>query len=315
MVEQPSVSPDIPIAALVAAFGPNLQFARDLAPLTSFKTGGRARYFVSANTAGEIARAVVGAGRLGIPFFLLGGGSNVLVSDEGFGGLVIKVDVRGMKLLPGHAIESGAGEDLMTLVDFATANSLTGLEFAAGIWGSVGGAICGNAGAFGGEIGSVVAEITLVDRQGEIKTVTPEYCRFGYRDSLLKSTGEVVVTVRLRLEPGEPSAIRSRVDEILNQREIRHPVTGKSAGCFFKNIPDPSQPNGKLAAGKLLEEAGAKDLSVGDARVFDLHANIIVNDGEATSKDIRALADKMKESVSRKFGIELQDEVIQVGEF
>jgi UDP-N-acetylmuramate dehydrogenase len=315
MVEQLSVSGNYPMATLVSVFGPNLELARELAPMTSYKTGGRAKYFLAATSAEELVKAVTGAKRLQLPYFLVGGGSNLLVSDSGFDGIVIKVDVRGFDLPDDHHIKTGAGEDLMSLVNFATEHGLTGLEFAAGIWGSVGGAIYGNAGAFGGEIGTIVTEVELVDLEGNVKTIGPEYCCFGYRHSYLKLSREVVVSAVLRLEKSDRNQIQAKVDAILAQRNEKHPNKGMSAGCFFKNIPDPSQPYGKLAAGKLLDEAGVKGLTVGGAAVYEKHANIIVNTGTATSKDIRRLADMMKQRVLDKFGIELEEEVIQVGTF
>ncbi|UCC43001.1 MAG: UDP-N-acetylmuramate dehydrogenase [Candidatus Zixiibacteriota bacterium] len=315
MVEQLSVMRNIPKADLVEALGPNLETERELAPLTSYGTGGPAAYFIVAETADEIVRAVTGAKRLGIPFFLIGGGSNLLVSDSGFDGLIIRVGVKGLKLIGSTEIEAGAGEDLQSLVEFAATNSLTGLEFAAGIWGSVGGAICGNAGAFGGEIGQIVRELTLITGQGDTRTVGPDYCEFDYRHSILKESAEIIISARFGLQPGNADAISKRIEEILTLRKERHPVDQKSAGCVFRNIPDATQPHGKLAAGKLLDEAGVKGLSVGDATVSRKHANIIVNTGNATSKDIRQLADIMKQRVLEKFGLELREEVVQVGEF
>jgi len=303
------------MATLLAAFGPNLEIARELAPLTTYNTGGKARFFVSVEDASEIVKVISGAQRLGIPFFLIGGGSNLLISDSGYDGLIVKVDVRGMELSSPKTINCGAGVELMSLVDFATTNGLTAMEFAAGIWGSVGGAICGNAGAFGGDMGSIISTVTVVTRDGAVKTVGRDYCRFEYRDSYLKKTSEVVVTAEFELEPGEKNVIQSRVDDILKHRSERHPVNSRTAGSFFKNVPDASQPHGKLAAGKLLEDAGAKGLSIGGAKVFDKHANIIVNTGKATTKDIRQLADIMKQKVLDKFGIELEEEVVSVGEF
>jgi UDP-N-acetylmuramate dehydrogenase len=299
----------LPIATLVASFGPDLEFAKELAPMTSYQTGGRARYFISARSAGAITRAVQSAERLEIPHFILGGGTNLLVSDEGFDGIVIKVDVTGISVEGAESIRCGAGEQLMALVDFATENSLSGLEFAAGIWGTVGGAIYGNAGAFGGEIGPLATQLTLVDAHGSVRTVGKKDCSFGYRDSFLKGSHEVVVDTLLALKKGDRAAIAAKVAEILAAREGKHPNDGMSAGCFFKNIPDPKEKFGKL------EEIGAKGMSVGGARVFDKHANIIVNTGNATSKEIRQLADILKEKVKAKFGIELQEEVIQIGRF
>lgn len=314
MVERPEVRPDLPTTALVEAFGSTLEFNRDLAPLTSFKTGGRARYFLAAESADEIVRAVRAAERLGIPFFLMGSGSNLLVSDDGYDGLVVRVSVCGIRLNSETEIECGAGEELKDLVSFATESGLTGLEFAAGIWGTVGGAVYGNAGAFGGEIGSVLTSATLVNHDGRVHEVTPSELGFAYRHSKLKETHEVVVSVRFRLTQGDRGAIRNKVEEIIQARALRHPEAG-SAGCFFKNIPDPSQEYGKLPAGRLLEQVGAKQLQVGGARVYEKHANIIVNTGNATSTDIRRLADILKQKVRDQFGIELQEEVQQLGSF
>ena len=299
---------------LAADLGPGLEFDKSLAALTSFGTGGPARFFYSARQRADLVRAVAAAKRNGLEYFLIGGGSNLLVSDDGYDGLVIRVEIGGLKLVGDDRIEAGAGENLAALVDFATAHSLSGLEFAAGIWGTVGGAIYGNAGAYGGEIGALVCGLTLVDHQGTVKQVDAGYCRFGYRDSFLKQSKEVIVDAYLRLLPGNPDEIRRRVDEIKAARKAKFPERG-CAGCFFKNIPDPTQEHGKLAAGKLLEEVGAKGMSVGAARVFAGHANIIVNAGGATSKDIRLLADKLKEKVRQRFGINLQEEVVSLGRF
>jgi UDP-N-acetylmuramate dehydrogenase len=310
-----SLTPDIPLATLIEGFGTNLEFGKSMASLTSFHTGGPARYFLSVASVDELIRALQGVRRLSIPFFVMGGGSNLLVSDEGFDGLVIKIDIRGLAKISSTDIEVGAGEELKALVDFATANSLSGMEFAAGIWGSVGGAICGNAGAYGGDTGSVLADVTLVDAEGSVKRVPRESCGFSYRHSRLRDLRETIVSARFHLTPGDRATIQKRVDEILVDREHKHPVDGLSAGCFFKNILDPKEPHGKLPAGRLLDQTGAKNLQVGGAKVFDRHANIIVNTGSATSQDIRHLADILKQRVKERFGIELQEEVQQLGKF
>lgn len=234
MTSETAVQKQIPMATLLTAFGPDLEFAKDMAPLTSYQTGGRARYFYSAHSAEEITRAVRSAQRLDIPYFVLGGGTNLLVSDDGFDGVVIKVDVPGIALHNADGIRCGAGEQLMALVDFATANSLSGLEFAAGIWGTVGGAIYGNAGAFGGEIGSKVSELVLADSSGNIKKVGRDYCHFAYRDSYLKTSREVVVEIFLKLQPAKRELIAGKVKEILASRDGKHPNDGMSAGCFSR---------------------------------------------------------------------------------
>jgi UDP-N-acetylmuramate dehydrogenase len=314
MVVQPKVIPNLPVSKLIEAFGTELEFSRELAPLTSFETGGPARYFLVARSVDNVVRAIRSAGALAIPVFVMGGGSNLLVSDDGFDGLVIKLEIKGLRLVDEHSVEVGGGEHLIDLVNFASENSLSGLEFAAGIWGSVGGAIYGNAGAFGGEVGQVLEKAVLVDGKGGVRTESATYFQFGYRHSHLKETREIVASATFRLTPGEKPEIEKRVNEILAQRAERHPDR-RTAGCFFRNIPDPTQEHGKMPAGRLLEEVGARELCVGGARVYDKHANIIVNTGRATSKDIRQLADMLKKRVLDRFGIELQEEVQQLGSF
>ncbi|NMC45065.1 MAG: UDP-N-acetylenolpyruvoylglucosamine reductase, partial [candidate division Zixibacteria bacterium] len=187
--------------------------------------------------------------------------------------------------------------------------------FAAGIWGTVGGAIYGNAGAFGSQIGSRLVRAEIVDGTGSVRVETREYFQFAYRWSRLKETGEIVATAEIGLDPGDRRAIEKRTEEIRLLRREKHPDRPCSAGCFFKNIEDPRQPGGKLPAGKLLEEVGAKDMHVGGAAVFANHANIIINSGRATSKEIRQLADILKQRVKEKFGVELEEEVICLGHF
>ncbi|MFH1374303.1 MAG: UDP-N-acetylmuramate dehydrogenase [bacterium] len=315
MTERHAVNQEKIKQVLSARLGPAVEFDRELAEFTSFRTGGPAGYFYTAAGVDDVIRAVRVASELNLPRFILGGGTNLLVSDKGYGGLVIRVDIRGLDLVDDLQIDCGAGEPLSALVEYVAAKSLSGLEFAAGIWGTAGGAVCGNAGAYGGDIGSTIVRVTLIDPQGELKEVTADYCRFDYRDSRLKSSGDVIIEARLKLKKGDPVKIRSRMEEIMTQRRNRHPVEGRSAGCFFKNIIDPDNPDEKIPAGRLLDETGAKEISVGDARVFAEHANIIVNAGAATSGDIRALADLLAEKVYRKFGVRLQPEVVHLGEF
>ena len=288
---------------------------RPLAPISTFQTGGAAAYFMEITSEDQLCQALKVAHSSRIPFFILGGGSNLLISDKGFDGLVLRVKITGLELIDKTSIRCGAGEELMALVRFAAEHSLSGLEFASGIFGWVGGAIFGNAGAYGGEIKDVLSEITLVETDGTLKKVPPSYCQFAYRESLLKKTKEIVTRAVFTLTPGDKKHILDRVDEILKIRAGKHPVTGRTAGSFFKNIPDPTQPYGKLPAGKLLEEIGAKGMRVGGAAVYEKHANMIINTGTATSKDIRQLADILKEKVRKRFAIELEEEVIQVGDF
>jgi UDP-N-acetylmuramate dehydrogenase len=301
-------------AQFVTHFDGVVKQGEPLNKYTTFRTGGPADLFVEAQDSTSLSRAIKLARELEIPHFLVGGGSNLLVSDKGFRGLIVRNLVRKL-VVEGHDIIAGAGEDLDRVVNFATENGLTGFEFGAGIWGSIGGAVYGNAGAFGSQISAVLTEAELVDGEGNIRVESNEYFRFAYRHSYLKETKEIVTYARFGLAPGDKAAIRKRTEEIYAARNARHPDQPCSAGCFFKNIEDLRQPHGKLPAGKLLEEAGAKFLTVGGAAVFERHANIIVNKGNACSKDIRLLADLMKQKVKEKFNIELSEEVASIGDF
>ncbi len=294
--------------------GDKIRVDQPLSGLTTFGTGGKARLFMDVTSDEDLSLIVKAAQRLNIPVFMLGGGSNVLISDSGYEGLMLKNSIMGMER-DGEEIRCGAGEELQKLVDFAADNSLSGLEFAAGIWGTVGGAIFGNAGAYGSETGAVVRSAELVDRQGNVSTVTAEYLDFSYRSSKLKEAGEFVTRAIFALKTGKKETIRQKIAEIMSQRGDRLPIGELSAGCFFKNIPDKDSEFGKLSTGKLLEEAGAKNMQCGGARVFRNHANIIINDGTAMSSDIKKLAELMKSKVEDKFGIKLQEEVILLGNF
>lgn len=313
--EQLEVNADMPKQSMLDLFGELLRFDIPLAEYSSFHTGGTAAYFIDTKTVDETVHAVITASQNKIPFFIIGGGSNLLISDKGYDGLVIKINILGIKKIGDTEIECCAGEELMHLVSFAAENGLQGLEFAAGIWGSVGGAVYGNAGAYGGEIKDVLTEIMLLDRVGNLKKVKPDYCRFGYRDSYLKQTQEIVLSVKLSLQKGRKEELLTKIDEILAIRASKHPVKQYCAGSFFKNIPDSKEKYGKLPVGRLLDEIGAKSMSVGGAKVFEKHANIIINDGTAKSKDIRELADILKKKVFDTFGITLEDEVISIGDF
>jgi UDP-N-acetylmuramate dehydrogenase len=285
-----------------------------LADLTSFGTGGKAKIFIEVSSTDELAEVVQLSHELKIPVFMLGGGSNVLVSDSGYDGLIIKNVIMGRQV-DGTCLICGAGELLQDIINYSAENNLSGLEFASGIWGTIGGAIFGNAGAYGSEVGALIESAQLVDKQGNVKNVDNEYLAFTYRTSKLKKSGEYITTARLALKSGKRDEILGKIKEILDLRKTKLPLDEKSAGCFFKNIIDERQKFGKLPAGQLLEEIGAKEAYYGGARVFAKHANIIINDGTAQSKDIKRLADILKRRVKEKFGIELNEEVTLIGNF
>ena len=300
------------IETIKSVIGKKLIVDQPLAEYNTFGTGGNARLFVNVDSSEELVKVVKIAEDMKIPFFMLGGGSNVLVADSGYEGLVIKNCIKGLKT-DGNSVIAGAGEELQDLIDFTAGNGISGLEFASGIYGTVGGAIFGNAGAYGSDVGTYVESVELVDRQGNIRNEPGGYFEFGYRYSKLKRTREFAARAKFALKSGNKDQIRARIDEILAMRKEKLPENAKTAGCFFKNIPDPGEEHGKMAAGKLLDEIGAKEMTHGGARVFEKHANIILNDGTADSTEIVALSRKLKAKVKNKFGIELEEEITFLG--
>ncbi len=285
-----------------------------LAQYSSFGVGGPTDLFARVRTVDQLCQLLRTVHELGVPCAVIGSGTNLLVADRGYRGLVIQNVIMGLEVA-GTRIKIGAGEDYMSLVNAATQAGLTGMEFAAGIWGAVGGAVVGNAGAYGSEICDVLIEAEIADRTGVLRTEKTPYFEFGYRSSKLKKTKEVLVSATVELKPGDKEKVSARVEEILAIRSEKHPRIPNSAGSFFKNILDPSQPHGKLPAGKLLDGIGAKELSYGGARVYEKHANILINSGTATAQDIRKLADILKERTQEKYGITLEEEVVSLGEF
>jgi UDP-N-acetylmuramate dehydrogenase len=279
-----------------------------LAPLTTFGIGGKADFFFQVQKPEELVFAVRSAQELRIPFFVLGGGSNILISDSGFRGLVIKNQCSEM-VINKEAVTCQSGALLQDMVNEATERSLSGLEFAAGIPGTVGGAIRGNAGAFGKNIGDLLVKAVILTENGNVREVQRDYFAFGYRDSIVKHTGEVVLSATFGLSEKNKQDIRREVESSLKNRRERIPWQNKSAGCFFKNVDGP---DGKIAAGLLLDQIGAKEMRQGDAQVWEQHANILINAGKAKATDVIKLARRLKEKVKKKFDIELEEEIVYI---
>ena len=265
-----------------------------------------------ADTVDDLVSLVLTARACGIPVVVFGEGSNLLVGDGGIDGLVVVNRCRGLRR-DGLLIFVEAGANLNDMVDFAIDNGLTGLEKMAGIPGTVGGAIVGNAGAYGQSISEVLVRVTLLTESGQVVERPVEDLDFAYRTSRLKTSGDLVLSAEMALAPGSRAILRKSADDVLAQRRSKLPEGNVCAGSYFKNIEDPSAPHGKIPTGKLLEEAGAKSLRVGGAAVSERHANIIVNLGHASAADVLALAEKMKRVVKEKFGVELEEEVRFLG--
>lgn len=289
--------------------GSRVKTNESLAKWTTLKIGGGSDLFYVARKPQDLIRAVAIAIELDIPYFLLGGGSNLLVSDRGFRGLVIKNECRKIRV-DGDRVVCQSGALLKDTVSIARRNSLRGLEFAAGIWGTVGGAVYGNAGAFGKDIGDVVEEGIILTSSGDIKTKKKKFFEFGYRHSKLKGSGDILLSVVFKLRKGSKKRIEDKIENNLAQRRVRVPLKYNTAGCYFKN---PKKKGKVVSAGKLLEEIGAKYLQVGDAAVYNKHANIVVNLGKAKAKDIKSLADILKRRVKKRFNVNLREEVVFLG--
>ncbi len=298
---------------LASRIGADVREDVPLCDHTTLRIGGPARYFCEVTDGAQLAAALAAAGELGIPRLLLGGGSNLLVLDGGFDGLVIINRILGFEGSGGR-VKVGAGESYHGLVERLADEGLAGLGFAAGVPGSVGGAVFGNAGCYGRAIGDLLDQIVLLDPDGGgRRAVAPDELELGYRRSALQASGAVVEAITLRLEPGDRDALRREIADNLAVRETKHPIDIPSAGSYFKNLP-PQEPGGRrIAAGLLLDQVGCKGLTVGGAAVFDRHANIIVNRGGASAEDVLALADEMKRRVLGRFGVRLEEEVRQVG--
>ena len=287
-----------------------------LKDFVTFKLGGPAEFFYEARSEQDLIDAINYARQNKINYFLLGGGSNLVVSDEGIDGLVILNTSQDKALIDvkQNTIKMSSGFKLKALVDEAYKNSFTGLEYLTGIPGSIGGAVYGNAGAYGKSIGDILVSADVIFPDGSIQTVPNSFFNFSYRNSRLKQENYPILSVTVSTSHGNRNEIRAKMDDIIKQREQKHPpIEVGCAGSFFKNLPPLPGNNRRRAAGSVLERAGAKSMKYGGASVFQKHANFIINNGNATAKDIKILAQKLKEKVYHDFGIELSEEVRFVG--
>lgn len=283
-----------------------------LAHYSSFGIGGPADYFLEVHGLADLAAAVKAARKFRFPFYVIGGGYNLLFDDAGYRGLVIRNSAAGLQFrTETGSVEAASGTHLSELISLALKEGLSGLEFLAGIPGTVGGAVFGNAGAFGQAIGDRVIEVTVLSSDGQEQALGPEDLNFGYRYSSLKKDHKIIMKALLKVEPGSRPEILKRVEDYLDQRVRKHPP-GQTpcAGSYFKN---PVLPGGrKIPAGQLLEQAGARGMRVGQAAVYPGHCNFIINLGGATARQVLTLAAELKEKVWQTSGIRLEEEVIFV---
>ncbi len=283
---------------------------------TTFRIGGPCRGLIACETRADLRRAVEKLGEVGEPFILIGGGSNLLVSDAGVNQQIIRYFSEKPQIARhGNELTVQASTRLDDLANFAVQEGLDGLLCCTGIPGTVGGAIAGNAGAFGEQIGDRVLSIVAMDHHGNERKIPADELGFGYRQSRLQGTDSIVVSAHLRLRTGDRDHLRARRREILALRAAKHPdwQHTPTAGSFFKNVEPTSSAERRQAAGWFLEQAGAKELRVGKARPFEKHANIIVAERGCRAADVLELSRQMAALVREKFGIELQREVRLLG--
>lgn len=275
---------------------------------TTFKIGGAADCLLFPSSTEEVRRIVTLVREAGLPLTVLGNGSNLLVRDGGIRGVTLKFNEQ-MAFIrrEGTHIFAGAGALLKDVSEFAAANALTGLEFACGIPGSLGGAVFMNAGAYDGEIKNVAYAVKAVTREGEIKSYTRDELKLSYRHSVFQENGELITEIELELTSGEETAIREKIADFTERRESKQPLEMPSAGSTFK------RPVGYFA-GTLIDQTGLKGLTVGGAQVSKKHAGFVVNAGGATAADVQNLIREVQRRVFEKHGVELHPEVRMIGE-
>lgn len=276
---------------------------------TTFRIGGPADYFVELGSIEQIRAAIQVCREENLPWFVLGRGSNLLVSDKGYRGVILSIYKDFQKTeIQGETVTVQAGVLLTTLSGKVLDASLTGLEFASGIPGTIGGAVVMNAGAYGGEMKDIVRKVTVLDQDGEVRTLTCGEMQFGYRTSLAKKKGYIVLGAELTLKQGEKEKIREEMQALKAKRIEKQPLEFPSAGSTFK------RPEGYFA-GKLIMDAGLRGAAVGGAQVSEKHCGFVVNTGNATAADVRELMRQVQGKVQEQFGVHLEPEVRFLGEF
>lgn len=273
---------------------------------TSFKIGGPADYFVCVKNAEQLTAVVKKAKELNIPFFILGKGSNLLVSDKGIEGVVICLNNLCEIKASGNRITAGAGVTVANLCRAALENSLTGLEFAYGIPGTVGGGLYMNAGAYGGEMSQVVKKATVLKENGEIAVLDISEMNLGYRTSIFKTEKMIILSVEFELSNGNREDIKANMENYFAKRKDKQPLEYPSAGSTFK------RPEGHFA-GALIENNGLKGFSVGGAKVSEKHAGFVINYDNATANDVKKLVEEIQKIVKEKNNVDLETEVVFTG--
>lgn len=285
----------------------NIHLQEPMAGHTTFRIGGPADCFLQLEDEEQLRKVQRYLGLAGVPFFVLGNGSNLLVDDAGYRGVVLQIGQKMSDIfVQGCHIIAKAGATLRQVANAALEHGLTGFEFAAGIPGTVGGGVVMNAGAYGGEMSRVVTQVRVVSAEGEAMELDNDTMEFGYRTSVIRHSSFTVTQVTFRLEPGERENIRTEMEELAARRREKQPLEYPSAGSTFK------RPEGHFA-GKLIMEAGFAGYSIGGARVSEKHCGFVVNTGGATARDVRTLIGEIQDRVKERFRVELEPEIVFLG--
>lgn len=276
----------------------------------TFRIGGAARFFVEVKDAGELIDAIEFAKQKKLPWFVLGGGSNTLCSDKGYDGMVIQMSNRDAKVDPtGCTLSSGAGAMSVSVSRAAEAAGLSGIEWMVSLPGTIGGAVRGNAGCFGGEMKDVVESVRVL-RDGEIVELTNADCQFAYRESIFKHNTDVIIDVTFKLASGNKEEIKTKMAEVLGKRKSTQPTASGTAGCAFKN----PLVDGKLqSCGKIIDDLGLKGTKIGGISISDVHGNFLINDGTATADQVIQLISLIKTRARNELGVQLQEEIQYLG--
>ena len=284
----------------------NIRTGEPMSRHTTFRIGGEADCFVEIESTEQLIQLGRYLQMIELPCLVLGNGSNLLVSDRGYPGVVLHVGARMQQIqVQGDRLVAQAGASMAQAARTAWEQSLTGLEFASGIPGTLGGGVIMNAGAYGGEFSQIVSQVKAVDREGNVLELDNAAMEFGYRTSAIKNQPFTVVEVTLQLARGEQDAMQGRMEELARRRKEKQPLEYPSAGSIFK------RPEGYYA-GELIMKSGLRGCQIGGARVSDKHCGFIINTGKATCEDVRDLIAHVQERVKACFGVELETEVIYI---
>ena len=285
----------------------DIKIDEKLSQYVNFKVGGPADILLTPRSKEQVKKTVVLCRENNIPYYVIGNGSNLLVKDGGFRGVIILLtNINGITV-NGEKIEAECGAMLKAVSDKAVENSLTGFEFACGIPGTVGGAVFMNAGAYDGEMSHVIESAEVVNENGEVVTLSKEELELGYRSSIVMKKGYVVLSATFKLKNGTVKSIKDLVADLTNKRESKQPLEYPSAGSTFK------RPVGYFA-GKLIQDAGLKGYGIGGAAISEKHSGFVINKGGATAKDILDVIHHVQDEVKKQFGVELHTEVRIIGE-